>query len=403
MIDYKRIFQQAIHNIQHEGRYRVFTDLSRYAGQFPMAQSYSHAQKPVTLWCSNDYLGMGQHPEVLSAMVSAAREMGAGAGGTRNIGGNNHAVVVLEKELADLHGKEAALAFVCGYVANEATLSTLAKIMPGCVTFSDQYNHASMIEGIKAGRGRKYIFRHNDLVHLEYLLQQVDINLPKIIAFESVYSMDGDLAPIVEICDLADRYNAITYLDEVHAVGLYGNRGGGVAEELGVMDRVTIIQGTLAKAYGTMGGYIAGDDILVDVVRSYAPGFIFTTALPPAVAAGATASVRVLKHSQQERQLHREKVEQFKSMLRQCNIPFLDGPTHIVPIMVGDPVLCKQASDILLEEFDIFVQHINFPTVPRGTERLRVTPTPLHNDTMMERFIDALIEVFDRLKLKRAS
>lgn len=399
MIDYGKFFKDAIDRVKTEGRYRTFTDLARYAGEFPKA--YDHMEKKdVVVWCSNDYLGMGQNAKVLEAFNSAAKSMGAGAGGTRNIAGNNHAVVKLEEELADLHNKEKALAFVCGYVANEATLSTLATVMPGLITFSDQCNHASMIQGIKMGGSEKHIFRHNDVKDLERQLKQVDINRPKLIAFESVYSMDGDIAPIEEICDLADKYNAITYLDEVHAVGMYGPRGGGIAERDGLMDRVTIIQGTLAKAFGLMGGYIAADSTLIDVIRSYAPGFIFTTALPPALAAGATASIQHLKQSNLEREQQQERAERLKSMLRQCKIPFIDSPTHIVPVMVGDPVLCRNASHILQTEFNIFVQHINFPTVPRGTERLRITPTPLHTDEMMEQLVDALCIVFDRLNIR---
>ncbi len=402
MVDYNKYFSDAIDKLKNEGRYRVFTDLARYAGKFPMAKDYS-AGKDVTIWCSNDYLGMGQHPDVIRAIEEAAKEMGAGAGGTRNIAGNNHAVVALEHELADLHNKERALAFVCGYVANEATLSTLAKVLPNAITFSDQCNHASMIQGIKAGNSEKKIFRHNDVAHLEELLQSSDPSRPKIIAFESVYSMDGDIAPIKEICDLADKYNAITYLDEVHAVGMYGQRGGGVAEREGLMDRVTIIQGTLAKAFGVMGGYIASDASLVDVIRSYAPGFIFTTALPPSLASAATASIRHLKKSNVERESQQERADRLKSMLRQCNIPFINTATHIVPVMVGDPDLCRQASEILSAEFNIFVQHINFPTVPRGTERLRITPGPFHTDQMMEELVDALCSVFDRLEIRRAA
>jgi 5-aminolevulinate synthase len=402
MIDYSKYFTAAIDKLKDEGRYRVFTDLARYAGEFPMAKDHTRG-KDVTLWCSNDYLGMGQHPDVIIAIEEAAKSMGSGAGGTRNIGGNNHAVVLLEQEIADLHNKEKALAFVCGYVANEATLSTLANVLPNAITYSDQYNHASMIQGIRAGRSEKHIFRHNDVEHLEELLAASDPTRPKIIAFESVYSMDGDIAPIGKICDLADKYNAITYLDEVHAVGMYGPRGGGIAERDGVMDRVTIIQGTLAKAYGVMGGYIAADEALVDVIRSYAPGFIFTTALPPSLAAAATASIRHLKHSNWERERQQDRAERLKSMLRQCNIPFINTQTHIVPVMVGDPNMCRQASEILSDEYNIFVQHINFPTVPRGTERLRITPTPFHTDEMMEKLVDALCSVFDRLEIRKAA
>ncbi len=402
MFDYNKHFSEAIDKLKEEGRYRIFTDLARYAGEFPKAKDFI-AGKDVTIWCSNDYLGMGQHPDVIKAIEEAARSMGAGAGGTRNISGNNHAVVQLENELADLHNKEKALAFVCGYVANEATLSTLSNILPDAVIFSDQLNHASMIQGIRAGKAERHVFYHNDVKHLEELLQKVDIKRPKIIAFESVYSMDGDVAPIKEICDLADKYNAITYLDEVHAVGMYGPRGGGIAEQEGLMERITIIQGTLAKAFGLMGGYIASNSGLIDVIRSYAPGFIFTTALPPSLAAGATASIKHLKKSDIERKKQQERAERLKSMLRQCKVPFIDNDTHIVPVMVGEANLCREASEVLSDEFNIYVQHINFPTVPRGTERLRITPTPLHTDEMMERLVDALCVVFDRLKIKRAA
>jgi 5-aminolevulinate synthase len=402
MVDYKKFFSSAIDKLKIDGNYRVFTDIARYAGGFPQARDYSN-NKDITMWCSNDYLGMGQHPQVISALEHAAKTMGAGAGGTRNISGNNHSVVVLEEELASLHDKERALAFVCGYVANEATLSTLANILPDVITFSDQLNHASMIQGIRSGKSEKYIFRHNDVDHLEELLKQADPNRPKIIAFESVYSMDADIAPIKEICDLADKYDAITYLDEVHAVGMYGPTGGGIAQREGLSDRVTIIQGTLAKAYGVMGGYIASDAMIVDAIRSYAPGFIFTTALPPSLAAAATASIRYLKESDIERRKQQERVERLKSMLRQCQIPFIDSVTHIVPVMIGNPDLARAASKYLSDEYNIFVQHINFPTVPRGTERLRITPGPFHTDEMMEKLVDALCDIFDRLEIKRAA
>jgi 5-aminolevulinate synthase len=402
MPNYQKYFTDAIDRLKAEGRYRIFTEVERYVGQFPEARDHTRG-KDVTIWCSNDYLGMGQHPEVIKAMEDAARNSGAGAGGTRNIAGNNYEVIRLEEEIADLHGKEKALAFVCGYVANEATLSTLATIMPDAVTYSDQMNHASMIQGIKAGRSEKHIFRHNDVGHLEELLKQSDINRPKIIAFESVYSMDGDVSPIGKICDLADKYNAITYLDEVHAVGMYGPRGGGIAERDGVAERVTIIQGTLAKAFGVIGGYIATDATLIDVIRSYAPGFIFTTALPPSIAAAAKTSIRHLKTSSIEREKQQEKAERLKSMLRQCKVPFIDSETHIVPVMVGEANLCREASELLADEYGIYVQYINFPTVPRGTERLRITPGPLHTDEMMEKLVEALCRVFDKLKIKRAA
>lgn len=400
-MDYREFFFQAISRLKDEGRYRVFTDLTRKVGQFPLADDKTHGKPDVVIWCSNDYLGMGQNRKVVEAMSQAAQEMGAGAGGTRNISGTHSKVIALERSLADLHGKEAALAFVCGYLANEATLRTLTATLPGCVVLSDQLNHASMIEGIRAGRQEKHVFRHNDMEHLEQLLKSVAYDRPKVIAFESVYSMDGDIAPIEAICNLADKYNAITYLDEVHAVGMYGSRGGGVAEQLGLMDRVTVIQGTLAKAYGVMGGYIAADALLVDVIRSYAPGFIFTTALPPSLAAAATASVEHLKVSTVEREQQRERVARLKAMLRQAHIPFLDTESHIVPVMVRNAVLCRKASEILLHKHNIFVQHINFPTVPRGEERLRITPTPLHTDAMMEQLLEALIDAFETLKLER--
>lgn len=400
MVDYTQYFSSAIEKLKEEGRYRVFTGLARMAGDFPRAQSAKGGGE-VTIWCSNDYLGMGQNPSVIQAMSEAAHSMGAGAGGTRNISGNNKAVLELEAELAELHHKEAALAFVCGYVANEATLSTLSTVLPNAVVFSDALNHASMIQGIRAGRQEKHIFRHNDVAHLEELLRSVDPSRPKIIAFESVYSMDGDIAPIEQICDVAEKYNAITYLDEVHAVGMYGEHGGGVAEERGLMERITVIQGTLAKAYGVMGGYIAASHLLVDVIRSYAPGFIFTTALPPSLAAAARQSVYHLKNSQKERQGQRDRVARLRHLLDDAGIPHMDNESHIVPIMVGDPNLCRQASEILMDEYKIYVQHINYPTVPRGTERLRVTPTPLHTDAMMDEFVAALSNVFERLNLKR--
>lgn len=402
MLDYQKYFTDAIDKLKSEGRYRIFTEVERYVGKFPVAHDHTRG-KDITIWCSNDYLGMGQHPDVIKAMEDATRNSGAGAGGTRNISGNNYEVIQLEKEIADLHGKEKALAFVCGYVANEATLSTLATIMPDTITFSDQNNHASMIQGIRSGRSEKHIFYHNDVQHLEELLKSVDPSRPKLIAFESVYSMDGDIAPIKEICDLADKYNAITYLDEVHAVGMYGPRGGGIAEREGLADRITIIQGTLAKAFGVIGGYIAADATLVDVIRSYAPGFIFTTALPPSIAAAGRASISHLKKSSVERERQQERAERLKSMLRQCKIPFIDSITHIVPVMIGDANLCRQASEILADEYGIYAQYINFPTVPRGTERLRITPGPFHTDEMMEKLVEALCEVFERLQIKRAA
>lgn len=396
-MDYQAFFSKSIDRLKDEGRYRLFTNLKRKAGQFPFADDNTHERQDVVIWCSNDYLGMGQHKKVVEAMRQTAQEMGAGAGGTRNISGTHSKIIEMERSLADLHGKEAALAFVCGYIANQATLYTLTAMLPNCAVFSDQLNHASMIEGIRAGRQEKYIFRHNDLEHLEQLLKSVAYDRPKVIAFESVYSMDGDIAPIEAICNLADKYNAITYLDEVHAVGMYGSRGGGIAEQLGLMDRVTIIQGTLAKAYGVMGGYIAGDALLVDVIRSYAPGFIFTTALPPSLAAAATASVEHLKESKVEREQQRKRVAYLKFRLHQANIPFLNTESHIVPVMVRNATLCRKASEILLQKHNIFVQHINFPTVPRGQERLRITPTPLHTEAMVDTLVDALLDVFNTL------
>lgn len=402
MFNYNALFDQSLSRLKTEGRYRVFHDLERRVGQFPLAHSHTTG-KPVTVWCSNDYLGMGQHPKVLTAMQEALQRFGAGAGGTRNISGNHHAVVELEALLARLHGKESALAFTSGYTANEATLSTLTSHLPNCVVFSDERNHASMIHGIRAGGMEKHIFRHNDPDHLKFLLERVDISRPKLIAFESIYSMDGDIGPIKAICDLADYYGALTYLDEVHAVGMYGPRGAGVAEREGVMDRLDILQGTLAKAYGLMGGYIAASRRIVDMVRSFAPGFIFTTALPPVLAAGAIASVRHLMESDAERVGQQKNAAKVKAELAKAGIPVLASETHIVPVPVGDAERCKRASDLLLEQHNIYVQPINFPTVPRGSERLRLTPSPLHTDAMIEELVAAFVHVWSELSLKKAA
>lgn len=404
-VDYSRVFTQAIDRLHAEGRYRVFIDILRNKGMFPNARCFAghNGPKPITVWCSNDYLAMGQHPKVIAAMEEALHDVGAGSGGTRNIGGNTHYHVDLEGELADLHGKEAALLFTSGYVSNEATLATLAKILPGCVIFSDELNHASMIAGIRNSGCEKQVFRHNDLAHLEELLAAADPGVPKLIAFESVYSMEGDVAPIAAICDLADKYNALTYLDEVHAVGMYGARGGGISERDGVAHRLTVIEGTLGKAFGVMGGYIAADRMIVDVIRSYAPGFIFTTSLSPVLVAGVLASVRHLKQSSVEREGQQAAAAKLKAMMTEANLPVMLGETHIVPVMVGDPVKAKKISDILLAEYGVYVQPINYPTVPRGTERLRFTPGPAHDETMMAELVSALVEIWERLELKMAA
>jgi|CXWL01.1.fsa_nt_gi 5-aminolevulinate synthase len=398
-VDYDELLNQSIERLKSEGRYRVFNNLERKAGSFPHAKSHVTG-KVVNVWCSNDYLGMGQHPKVISAMSEAIGRFGAGAGGTRNISGTHQAIVTLEETIAELHQKEAALVMTSGYVTNEAALSTLCSILPNCIIFSDAYNHASMIHGMRSSKAEKKVFRHNDVQHLEELLKEADPNRPKIIAFESVYSMDGDISPIKEFCDLADKYNALTYLDEVHAVGMYGEHGAGVAEREGLMHRLSIIQGTLGKAFGVMGGYVASSRLIIDVIRSYASGFIFTTAIPPALAAGANASIRHLMESGEERKRHQYNVSVLKDMMEKAGLPVMPTQSHILPVLVADPVLCKKASDMLLNQFDIYVQPINFPTVPRGTERLRITPTPNHTHEMMFELTRALVWVFERLEIK---
>jgi 5-aminolevulinate synthase len=403
-LDYDRIFRSAIERLHDEGRYRVFIDILRSKGSFPNALCFGgNGPKPITVWCSNDYLGMGQHPSVVAAMEEALHEVGAGSGGTRNISGNTHYHTQLEAELASLHGKEGALLFTSGYVSNEAALSTLGKLLPGCIIFSDELNHASMIAGIKSSGCEKRVFRHNDLEHLEELLAAEDADTPKLIAFESVYSMDADIAPIAAICDLADRYGALTYLDEVHAVGMYGDHGGGISERDAVADRVTIIEGTLGKAFGVMGGYIAADRTIIDCIRSYAPGFIFTTSLSPVLVAGALASVRHLKASSEERRAQQERAAMLKAKFAAAGLPQMPSETHIVPLLVGCPVKTKKISDVLLAEYGLYVQPINFPTVPRGTERLRFTPGPVHTREMMDDLVGALLEIWDRLELRLAA
>jgi 5-aminolevulinate synthase len=402
--DYEGSFESAVAALKRERRYRVFADLERKAGQFPYALwNGPGGSRDVVVWCSNDYLGMGQHPKVIEAMCAAAHNMGAGAGGTRNISGTNRALVKLEAELSDLHGKEAALVFTSGYVSNHTGIATIARLLPDCLILSDAHNHNSIIEGVRASGSARQIWRHNDLQHLEELLSRAAPGRPKLIVFESVYSMDGDVAPIEAICDLAERYNAMTYLDEVHAVGMYGARGAGIAERDGVMARIDIIEGTLAKAFGTLGGYIAGSNVVVDAVRSHAPGFIFTTALPPAVAAAATAAIAHLKVSDVERAAQRFAVAATKAALRRAGLPVMPSETHIVPVVVGDADLCKQASDLLLERHGIYIQPINYPTVARGSERLRITPTPAHNARLIRQLADAMVAVWQELDLPFSS
>ncbi len=403
-MDYAAFFRDKITALKAEGRYRVFCELSRRRGAFPSADEHrADGQRPITVWCSNDYLGMGQHPQVIEALHAAADACGAGAGGTRNISGTTHYHVELERELASLHGKDAALLFTSGYTANLTALSTLASLMPGCIVFSDSENHNSMIEGIRHSRADKRIFRHNDLDHLEELLAAAPPDAPKLIAFESVYSMDGDFAPIGAICDLADQYGALTYLDEVHGVGLYGDNGAGLAEQDGVMGRIDIIQGTLAKAFGVVGGYMAASADLCDTVRSYGQGFIFSSALPPAVAAAARASVQVVRSQPLLRDLHQERAARVKQRLAEAGLPVMDSPSHIVPLLVGDPVKCKAATDMLLDDFGIYIQPINYPTVPRGTERMRITPSPVHSNAQIDALIEALSTVWDRLDLPKTA
>jgi len=402
MYDFQGFFEASLQTLRAENRYRVFADLQRRAGAFPRAFHHQLGAE-VTVWCSNDYLGMGQHPTVLAAMHDAIDTAGAGAGGTRNISGTSRYHILLEHELAELHGKAASLLFTSGYVANQAALSTLGSQLPDCIIYSDAHNHASMIQGIRQSRAEKYRFRHNDFKELDRLLGSADPRRPKLVCFESVYSMDGDIAPIAELCDVADRHGAMTYLDEVHAVGLYGPRGGGIAERDGLMDRLTVIQGTLAKAFGLMGGYIAGSASVIDFIRSCASGFIFTTALPPAISAGALASVRHLKATPSLRAAHQARAASLKKRLAKAGLPVMPSQSHIVPITVGNARLCKMACDMLLNDFGIYVQPINYPTVPRGTERLRLTPTPLHTDADIEHLVRALGEIWDQLGLRSAA
>jgi 5-aminolevulinate synthase len=399
MMDYSKFFATALSRLHDERRYRVFADLERIAGRFPHAVWHSpKGPRNVVIWCSNDYLGMGQHPKVVGAMVETATRVGTGAGGTRNIAGTHHPLVQLEQELADLHGKQASLLFTSGYVSNQTGIATIGKLIPNCLILSDALNHNSMIEGIRQSGCERQVFRHSDMAHLEELLRAA-ADRPKLIACESLYSMDGDIAPLAKICDLAERYGAMTYVDEVHAVGMYGPRGGGIAERDGVMHRIDILEGTLAKAFGCLGGYIAASADIIDAVRSYAPGFIFTTALPPAICSAATAAIRHLKTSTWERERHQDRAARVKAILTAAGLPVMSSETHIVPVFVGDPELCKQASDMLLEDHGIYIQPINYPTVAKGTERLRITPSPYHEDGLIDQLAEALLQVWERLAL----
>ena len=403
-MNYNKYFKNIIEGIRKEGRYRVFIDILRNVQNFPKATRYENNEivsNDVTVWCSNDYLGMGQNKKVIKEMKRALDTCGAGSGGTRNISGTTHYHVILEQELAELHNKESALLFTSGYISNEASLSTLASTLKGCVVFSDELNHSSMIQGIRSSGATKIIFKHNDVYDLKEKISKFDKDTPKIIAFESIYSMDGDIAPVEAICNIAKEYNALTYLDEVHAVGMYGNKGGGISEELGISNEIDIIEGTLAKAYGVMGGYITGNKYLVDTIRSFASGFIFTTSIPPAVAAGASVAVNHLKHSEKERIKQKQAVSYLKQRLRKAKISFIENKSHIVPIKIGNPDLCKRASDLLLKEYKIYVQPINYPTVPRGTERLRVTPSPMHTNEMINHLVDSIERVWKVLKISR--
>jgi 5-aminolevulinate synthase len=401
-MNYNEFFVSALDKLRDERRYRVFADLERIAGRFPHAHWHSpEGKREVVIWCSNDYLGMAQHPKVIGAMVDVAARMGTGAGGTRNIAGTNHPLVELERELADLHGKEAALLFTSGYVSNQTGIPTIAKLLPNCLILSDALNHNSMIEGVRQAGCEKQVWRHNDIGHLEELLKAAALERPKLIIFESLYSMDGDIAPIHAICDLADKYGAMTYVDEVHAVGMYGPRGGGVTERDSAAHRIDVIEGTLAKAFGCLGGYITGTAAMIDAVRSYAPGFIFTTALPPAICAAATAAIRHLKTSQWERDRHQDRAARVKAVLNAAGLPVMPSATHIVPVLVGDPEKCKMACDMLLADHGIYIQPINYPTVPRGMERLRITPSPYHDDVLIDALAEALVDVWERLQLPK--